>query len=256
MRGAGLIRSLAEAGRDVLSLALPRHCPACDEIVDTSRPLCDGCAVRLRNLRESPCCGRCASPIPDAAGPCGRCKDRGLSPYAAIARLTTFESITREIIHGIKYGRRWSNIPWLTGELAKQPNVRACLAASDAIVPVPLHWTKRLSRGFNQAELLADALASIASLKVARAVRRVQMTRSQTLFDSRKARQENIHSAFRLTRPDLLDGRNVLIVDDVMTTGATLQAMTRAIKDGRCRPKSFRAVVVASANPLETDLAV
>lgn len=176
-------------------------------------------------------------------------------PYRAIARLTTFESITREIIHGIKYGRRWSIVPWIARELVKQPNVRECLAASEVIIPVPLHWTKRLSRGFNQAELLADELARAGNLKVANAVRRIEMTRSQVAFHSRAARQKNIRRAFRLTRPDLLHGKNVLIVDDVMTTGATLQAIARIIKTG-CRPASFRAIVVASANPLQTDLAV
>lgn len=254
MRGAQVIHTLTDIGRDVLALTIPRHCPACDTVVESPRPLCDACLVRLENLRQSPCCRLCASPLPDNAGPCGRCKDHGLRPYRAIARLGTFESITRDLIHSVKYGRRWSVVAWLAEELAKQSRVRECLAASEVVVPVPLHWSKRLSRGFNQAELLARELARIGNLKVALAVRRVEMTRSQTAFHSRLARRKNMRRAFRVIRPDLLDGRKVLIVDDVMTSGATLQALARAIKVG-CRPAEFRAVVVASANPLHTDLA-
>jgi ComF family protein len=123
------------------------------------------------------------------------------------------------------------------------------------IVPVPLHWTKRLNRGFNQAELLARQLARLEGRRLALAVRRIESTTSQTAFHSRQARRRNLIGAFRLTRPDLLDGRKVLLVDDVMTSGATLQAVARVIRRG-CRPAEMRAVVLASANPLETDLAV
>ena len=242
-------------GGDALAFALPRHCPGCDRVAETDSLLCELCEVRLGNLRESPCCRFCASPIPDDLGPCGRCKDKSLPPFKAIARLTTFESITRDLIHSIKYGHRWSIVPWIAGELVRQQRVRECLAASDVIVPVPLHWTRRFGRGFNQAELLANELASLADLKVACAVRRIQMTRSQTAFHSRAARRHNIRNAFRLSQPERLEGRRVLIVDDVMTSGATLQAMARAIKLG-CKPKELRAVVIATANPLKTGLAV
>lgn len=255
MRRKALFHGLREASRDLLSLALPRHCPACGEVTDLDHPLCDACAVRFKNLCESPCCRFCASPIPDDLGPCGRCKDKGLPPFRAIARLTTFESITRDLVHGLKYGRRWSTIPWLAKELIKQPRVMECLQASEVIVPVPLHWTKRLSRGFNQSELLAHELARIHPLRVVIGVRRVKATPSQTGFHSRAARRENMRQAFRVIRPDLLEGRKVLIIDDVMTSGATLQAVARAIRRG-CRPLEMRAVVLASANPLETDLAI
>jgi ComF family protein len=255
MRGAAFVRSIGDVGRDLLSIALPRHCPGCEDVVESNRMLCDACAICFENLRQSPCCRHCASPIPDDAGPCGRCKDKGLTPFRTIARLTTFESITRDLVHGLKYGRRWSLVSWLASELVKQPRVMECVRSSDIVVPVPLHWMKRLSRGFNQAELLAHELARIGHLRVANAVRRVEMTTSQTAFHSRMARRRNLRKAFVLTRPDLLDGKRVLVVDDVMTSGATLQAVARTIRHG-CKPAEMRAVVLASANPLQTDLAI
>lgn len=174
--------------------------------------------------------------------------------FETISRLSTFDSTTRELIHGFKYGRRWPLAKWIGKKLLEQKRIADAVANIEVVVPVPLHWVKRLSRGFNQSELLAREIAGRTGAKVASAVRRITATPSQTAFHSRQARQRNLDNAFRLVRPDLLEGRRVLIVDDVMTSGATLQAVARTIQGG-CQPAELRGLVIASANPLTTDLA-
>jgi ComF family protein len=238
---------------DFAELAFPTGCPACGTVVNAASMLCNECDGHLMQLRYAPCCVRCASPLPDEAGPCGRCKDKGLPPFLTIARLSTFESVTRDLVHATKYGKRWPIVPWMAELLARNPHVVRVLDETDVVVPVPLHWWRQFQRGFNQAELLAQALAKSRRLPVVRAVRRVRYTTSQTAFNSRVRRRRNLQHAFKLILPELVDGRRVLLIDDVMTSGATLQAMARAIKL-RAKPKSFSAVVIATANPLKTDL--
>ena len=200
-----------------------------------------------------PCCVRCASPLPDVRGPCGRCNGKGIRPFANIARLSTFESTTRDLVHAIKYGRRWATLDTVAEMLAEQPRVRDILANADVLVPVPLHWMRRFGRGFNQAELLARALARPHRLPVVASLRRVKATTSQTAFHSRQARRKNLKHAFRLVDGEKLDGRRIVIVDDVMTSGATLQTVARTIRRGS-RPASISAIVIATANPLKSDL--
>lgn len=245
-------RSLA----DLAELAFPGDCPACGvALVGEATPLCFDCQERIAEAAAMPCCPRCAAPLPDLAGPCGRCAGRGVRPFAGgVARLTPFDvAQTRQVIHAIKYGHRWPLVEWLAEQLLHSPRVRAILDATDVIVPVPLHWRRRFGRGFNQAELLGRALAHGRPILVTNAVRRVRSTSSQTAFSSRAARRRNLLHAFRLHRRALVDGRRVLIVDDVMTSGSTLQAVARAIK-ADARPASLAAIVVANANPLRSDL--
>ena len=222
-------------------------------MVEGAQRLCDPCDTRLHDLKRLPHCQKCASPLPDMRGPCGRCHGKGIRPFAAIARLSTFESTTRDLIHSIKYGRRWATLDVITALLHEQPRVAEILKASDVVVPVPMHWLKRFNRGFNQSELLAKALAKRHRLPVIRAVRKLRQTTSQTAFHSRAARRKNLRHAFAVTAPRSLEGRHVVLVDDVMTSGATLQTIARAIRR-ECRPASISAVVIATANPLKSDL--
>ena len=100
----------------------------------------------------------------------------------------------------------------------------------DAVVAMPLHWRRRLQRGFNQAELLASQIARKRNLPVLHAVRRVRATRTQTGLTNAK-RRDNVRGAFRVEsdkRPEI-DGRRILLVDDVYTTGATVNECARAL---------------------------
>ncbi|MDQ6624047.1 MAG: ComF family protein, partial [Verrucomicrobiota bacterium] len=117
---------------------------------------------------------------------------------------------------------------WL-GETLDDPRLRDC--HFDLVVPVPLHSARKRERGFNQAELLAEIFCARAGLPLSLALERVRYTTTQTAFD-RAERMENLRDAFRLRRNADVRGCRVLLIDDVLTTGATLSECARVLKVG------------------------
>jgi ComF family protein len=100
----------------------------------------------------------------------------------------------------------------------------------DMIVPVPLHWSRQYKRGYNQAELLSLAVARVLDVPVVRALRRCRRTVQQATLDA-QARQRNLSGVFTLKKKETVADRHILVVDDVLTTGATLAHATQVIND-------------------------
>jgi len=142
-------------------------------------------------------------------------------------------------------GRHFGDL--LAGELLAE-RFAADLAAAgelDAIVPVPLHWRRRLHRGFNQAERIARPLARALGLPVVPYLRRIRATPPQSLL-GRPARIANLRRAFRVSQPERLRGLSLLLVDDVATTGATLEAAAAVLRQAGAE----RVVAVTVARTL------
>lgn len=132
-------------------------------------------------------------------------------------------------IHHIKYHRGFHLARELGEWWAVQLSQSEYYRDIDAIVPVPLHWRRRMSRGYNQSEYLADGLSKGLGVRVIRnAVRRSRYNTSQT-FHSSTERWDNVEGIFTVVRPELLNGKHLLLVDDVFTTGATIISMGNAI---------------------------
>jgi competence protein ComFC len=176
-------------------------------------------------------CVRCRTPFLnafplDAEGRCPLCR-MGLRGFDAAYCFGSYEGTLRELIHLYKYGR----IQTLSQPLADF--LAAALPLDerfDAVTPVPLHWRKRWQRGFNQAELLARAIAKRRGIPMVRALRRVRFTQTQAGL-SNTERRKNVAAAFRCRLASkTLDGKRVLLIDDVMTTGSTAAACARALK--------------------------
>jgi len=110
-----------------------------------------------------------------------------------------------------------------------------------------LYWRRQLVRGYNQAGVIAGRIGRLCEIKVARPVVRVRDTETQTVLHSREKREENLKGAFKVVRPGVVKGKHVVVVDDVMTTGATLQSIGRALK--KAGAASLCAIVVAAADP-------
>jgi ComF family protein len=202
---------------------------------------------KLNRLAAAPCCDACAWPLPYERAPCPYCGGRGIGPIKEIASLGLFAEPLRLLIHRIKYHTRWSLAEQLADRLLEQERVRKLLGATDVLVPVPLHRLRQISRGYNQAAVIAARLAGRCGLKVAHPVVRLKQTHAQTHLHSRLTRERNLRDAFGLVRPKTVRGLRVAIVDDVMTSAATLRAVARTLR--RAHPGSLAAVVLAVADP-------
>jgi ComF family protein len=179
-----------------------------------------------------PFCERCGLPYEGAmAGGfvCSNCREMNLQFQSARAAVVA-NPLVLDVVHRYKYRRAL----WFEPFLARLLTQAACPALAsghwDQIVPVPLHPLKRREREFNQAERLARRLAKASRIPCnTRLLRRVEPTRTQTLL-SRQERTRNVQNAFQ-ARPDVaLDGARIVLVDDVLTTGATTSACARALR--------------------------
>ncbi len=162
----------------------------------------------------------------------------GLRGFDAAYSFGAYEGVLRQLIHLYKYRK----IPTLARPLS------ALLAralpreeAFDAIVPVPLHWRRRLQRGFNQADLLARGLSRVTGIPVIGALGRVRSTSTQAGLSNRSRRQ-NVTRAFRSRN---VSGKRILLIDDVMTTGATGAACALALKQAGARRVALLTVARA-----------
>ena len=177
-------------------------------------------------------CASCRTPFQnafplDAEGRCALCRS-GLRGFDAAYSFGAYEGVLRELIHLYKYGKVRTLARPLSGLLAQAlPRDEAF----DAAVPVPLYWRRRLQRGFNQAELLARGLSRRTGIPVVKALGRVRPTPTQAGL-SNSARRQNVVKAFRARS---VPGQRILLIDDVMTTGATATSCALALKQAGAR---------------------
>ncbi len=242
------LRRLAGA---ILNLLFPPACAACARPGESPGLLCDECDGKLIELVSAPSCVKCAVPLAQSGDPCPWCLGRGVHPFAAIARLGVYHAPLRELIHRMKYAGQWFLAESLADRLFERPSVCGILAGCDCVVPVPLHFWRQFRRGYNQSEILARRLAKRSHLEFAHALARIRPTQTQTDLHSREARVANVRDAFALDRPDAVRGKHIVLIDDVQTTGATLQAAARALLPAK--PASIAAIVVAVADPRGRD---
>lgn len=206
---------------DLRDLLFPPLCPVC------GRPMGDGMEIICNTCRwEMPLTGF----ISQFDNPMTR-RLWGLIPIEHASALFYYidGSDFRKLIHGFKYGGRWNTArsmgEWMGHEMARS----GIYETVDVIIPVPLHLLRRLKRGYNQSEYLAEGIARILERPVDRkAVVRHRYNDSQTR-QSKHDRWDNVKGIFRVRHPERLAGKHLLLVDDVFTTGATICACAEAI---------------------------
>lgn len=212
----------------ILTVVFPGRCPACRGAVSSplNGPLCAECWETLPRHRQPLC--TCGLPL-GAPSLCGRCR-RGLNPIAAGASLGPYEGSLRTLIHELKYAGHRRVAARLAEALLQVPQTRRVLAGGVVLIPVPLHPRRRRHRGFNQSELLARELARRVRLPtVVSALVRRKDTPPQTGL-SATARRGNVRGAFAVRRRPRIEGRVVVLVDDVVTTGATAFTCAQVLK--------------------------
>ncbi len=220
------------AGRQVLDLVLPPHCPACDTIVDTPGQFCVPC-FRRAALIVPPCCVRCGIGFSslEAGGLSHTCAGCLLEPppWRSGRAAFTYDEFSRRLVLPLKYGDRTENAVVLARHMARAG--RGLLDGCDLLVPVPLHRRRLFSRRYNQAALLAQAVGRMSGRPVlVDALARVRQT-APLVGQSPSERRRSVADAIRV-RPNrlaALAGRHVVLVDDVLTTGATAGACATAL---------------------------
>ena len=225
-RLSGLLRAML--GR-VLDVALPRLCAACREPIDGAG-LCAGCWSRLSFIAP-PYCERLGIPFPFDSGP-GLMSLEALAEPPAFGRARAavrYDEVARTLVHALKYGDRLDLAPIMGGWMANAG--RGLLTDADALVPVPLHWRRQWTRRFNQSALLAEVIGQASGRPVALgALKRVKATPQQVGL-GKSARAQNVQGAFRVPARGEAEvlGRKLVLIDDVLTSGATVDACTRAL---------------------------
>ncbi len=219
-------------GRGLLHLVYPAHCLSCGRPLGEEEPAFCGNCRRALFTDPRPCCPRCAAtvgPFGVADGRCGRCRDEGFAFEAAL-RLGPYDGLLRQVILRLK-DRRGEGLAELIGERwAEQDRERFRALGADAVVPVPLHFWRRMVRGYNQSQALARGLSLRLGMPCqAGWLRRVRNTPRQTA-QTVAGRKENVRGAFAVRPGISLRGRCVLLVDDVMTTGATAAEAARTLR--------------------------
>jgi len=214
-----------------VSLLYPPVCTTCGRSIRAGQYLCDQCESKAVRI-VAPFCQKCSEPFEGSITDtftCANCAHRAIYFEAAVAAYRG-RDIVRQIIHEFKYGRqihlRHLVARWLHAALDDE---RLCGLRFDVIVPVPLHPARQRERGFNQACLLAELLSAQTSIPAKPLLERTRYTTTQTALD-RSERMENLHNAFRLRKNADVRGLRVLLVDDVLTTGSTLNECARVLK--------------------------
>jgi ComF family protein len=234
------LRALADG---LMAVLLAPPCAACDRPLEhpTRGPVCSACWSQVRAF-SPPLCQHCGDPLMswrardvDISARCPRC-ERQPSAISRLRAIGEYDGTLRSIIHALKYDRRPSLARPLAGLMHRECG--DILTGIDFVVPVPLHRSRLRSRGFNQAALIARAL----SLPWQQTLRRTRATPSQTDLPAEQ-RHANVRDAFALTHRARVAGLVVTLVDDVSTTGATLEACARVLRDAGAR--EVRAVTAA-----------
>jgi ComF family protein len=216
----------------ILSVVLASGCASCRELLaqPTRGPVCARCWRSILPLTP-PLCHRCGDPLPSwraisvPLAVCPRCR-RGHRAVSCARAIGSYDGALRSIVHALKYeGRRSLALP--LARLMRQRGAEI-LAGVTCVVPVPLHASRRRERGFNQASDLARHLG----LPVVDALRRTRATATQTGLPAGR-RHRNVRDAFTLSRAGghlaQMPSAIVVVVDDVSTTGATIEACARAL---------------------------
>jgi len=219
----------------------PSRCAACGAW--PARALCDACGAAFARPRHR--CGRCALPVADGRPVCGACL-REPPPLDACLAAVPYAYPWSSLLARFKFSGEpgWAGV--LAERMAAVPGVAEELAQAARVLPLPLAPRRLAERGFNQALLLALRLAP--DKTDARLLLRLRETGTQTALD-RAARQANLRGAFGVEplRAAEVRGRDFLLVDDVMTSGASLHAAARALKQAGAR--RVAAVVLARTDP-------
>ena len=219
----------SNAARFALDIALPTLCVSCREPVD-GEGVCASCWAKLSFIAP-PFCPRLGIPFVYDPGPELLSMEAIANPpaYQRARAAVRYDDVARTLVHALKYQDRTDLAPAMGRWMARAGN--ELLDGADVLVPVPLHWRRGWSRRYNQSGALARVISRQSGVKLAtEALRRIRPTQQQIGL-SRPQRAANVQGAFKVAPERSVDiaGRRVILIDDVLTSGATTDACARAL---------------------------
>jgi ComF family protein len=230
-----LLKSLAD-------FIYPPICYGCDTEVEEGL-VCEGCRLALFT-HELAVCPKCHRPCTRTAETCGQCE----TPFSLsrVRALGLYVPPFDKLVQAFKYSGKTKVGELLGRALATLVQQDEVLLAADAVCPVPLHPARLRERGFNQSLLLAAAVSMSTRIPLAECLTRTRYTPTQTAKADPEKRRKNVEGAFQIRPAAGVAGKTVLLVDDVMTTGATLDQAAKALLEGGAA--SVLGAVVAAAH--------
>jgi ComF family protein len=227
---------------ELLTTLIPRPCPLCRSVaLDKGAAFCPACLEGVETIRE-PICSCCGYPLPQTGTAqngilCPPCLSRGPGRAAplTVRSITLYSRNVREAVLRVKFGGQAPVARSLSHYMTDHYHRFYPADAFQSILPVPLHPTRLREREFNQSILLARPLAALLGIPLdLDGVERVRHTLPQSA-STETDRRKNLRGAFRVRRPERVKGRSILLLDDVYTTGATLEELARTLLSAGAR---------------------
>ncbi|RKZ25710.1 hypothetical protein DRQ26_05490 [bacterium] len=239
-RSNSLIDLLKTIWRDFIDFLFPPSCQLCGKF--SEKVVCDECANSLETL-DAGYCPVCERKIPADIKLCPGGHHDGDNYIDFVRPLAPFDSPHRELIHLLKYSGVVDVAKFFGEKIGEIVRNELHFSDYDAFIPVPLHKNRHRERRYNQAELIAEAASKRAKLPVLKdVVVRVRHTKSQTKLGANE-RRANVRGAFAVVKPDEVAGRSFIVVDDVVTTGATTSEIAKELR--KAGAKNVCAICIA-----------
>lgn len=229
----------------VLDLIFPEFCSGCKKEGDI---LCESCLKELRKSFIFPKCFCCGARVPagqrtPAGRTCLSCR-KNTNIYAFFSSFPYSNEIVKTLIHKLKYNRIHKIAIILGDELSEYfLKMSLKIPADSLIIPIPLHKNKYRKRGFNQSEVIAESLSKNLKIPILAGLKKIKLTPDQTELSGAK-RRKNVKGAFLAINWRQIKGKNIILVDDVKTTGSTLEEAAKTLK--KAGAKRIWALTIAS----------
>ncbi len=229
-------------GKKILDLLFPRRCVVCDQITDCPQEqVCRKCREKILYIKE-PCCLKCGKQLKrEEQEYCGDC-EKNSHLFLKGTALYDYGSMADSIFR-FKYAGRMEYAEFYGRELYEKKSAWLSAVGADALIPVPAHPSRKRKRGYNQAELVAVQLSRLSGIPVNTSL--VSRTRrTQPLKNlSRQERQNNLKKAFKIRQNDV-KLNTIVIIDDIYTTGSTIDAMTEILHRAGIKRVCFMALTI------------
>lgn len=229
--------------RAIIDFVLPPHCIICGNyLAPQERIVCDVCWENM-SILPSLFCPACKNFLEEGNLFCRVCTER--KNLCAVRSLGVFDSYYQKVIHGFKYQQKMTLGQRLGKRLGEKLIDDKLVSRFDCIIPVPLHPARKRERGFNQSQILAQELSEATHIPALKKVlKRTRNTKDQTKLTPEE-RIQNVKGAFDLKDPETVKGKRIILVDDVITTGATLGECARVLSEAGAKQIMGATIAVA-----------